>query len=188
MKIIGGKFKGKKLVLPKDKKTRPLKSIVKESIFNLIQHSNKFNVKVENSYILDLFAGSGSFGLECISRDAKIVYFLENYSEALKVLKKNISYLKSSGRSKIIEEDCFDFFDSKKSLIYRFDIIFFDPPYKERRIYNLLKQIELAKIIEKGALIIFHRHKKDLDLVPESFKKIEERTYGISKIIFYILL
>ena len=114
MKIIGGKFKGKKLVLPKDKKTRPLKSIVKESIFNLIQHSNKFNVKVENSYILDLFAGSGSFGLECISRNAKIVYFLENYSEALKVLKKNISYLKSSGRSKIIEEDCFDFFDSKK--------------------------------------------------------------------------
>ena len=94
MRIISGKFKGKKLALPNDKRTRPLKSIVKESIFNLIQHSNKFNVKVKNSYILDLFAGSGSFGLECISRDAKIVYFLENYSEALKVLKKISHILK----------------------------------------------------------------------------------------------
>lgn len=183
MRIIGGKFKGKKLVLPKDKKTRPLKSIVKESIFNLIQHSNKFNVKVENSYILDLFAGSGSFGLECISRNAKIVYFLENYSEALKVLKKNISYLKSSGRSKIIEEDCFDFFDSKKSLIYRFDIIFFDPPYKELKINNLIEKIIKNKFLKPNGIIIIHRHKKDIIELTKKLKILDIRDYGISKII-----
>ena len=76
MRIIGGNFRGKKIKLPEDKKTRPLKDIVKESIFNLIEHSNKFRIEIKDSKILDLFAGSGSFGLECISRGAKEVIFL----------------------------------------------------------------------------------------------------------------
>ena len=70
MRIIGGNFKGKKLFLPDDKNTRPLKDLVKESIFNIIRHSNKININIENSFILDLFSGTGSFGLECISRGA----------------------------------------------------------------------------------------------------------------------
>ena len=77
MRIIGGDYKGKKLVLPNDKKTRPLKDLVKESIFNLIHHSKKINLDIHNSLILDLFSGSGSFGLECISRGAKKVTFVE---------------------------------------------------------------------------------------------------------------
>ena len=75
MRIISGNFKGKKLFLPNDKLTRPLKDVVKESIFNLILHSNKFNLFIENSLILDLFSGTGSFGIECISRKAKKVIF-----------------------------------------------------------------------------------------------------------------
>ncbi len=77
MRIIGGNYKGKKLFLPNDRKTRPLKDLVKESIFNLIQHSNKINLKIENSIVLDLFAGIGSFGIECLSRGAKKVIFLK---------------------------------------------------------------------------------------------------------------
>ena len=64
------------------------KDLVKESIFNLIQHSKKINIEIKNSMILDLFSGSGSFGIECLSRGAKKVIFLENYSEAIKVLEK----------------------------------------------------------------------------------------------------
>ena len=93
MRIISGNFRGKKLFLPDDKLTRPLKDLVKESIFNLIQHSKKINLTVENSLILDLFSGSGSFGIECISRGAKKVIFFENYSEALKILEKNLNLL-----------------------------------------------------------------------------------------------
>ena len=88
MKIIGGIYRGKKITLPEDKKTRPLKDIVKESIFNLIEHSNKFKIEIKNSLVLDLFAGSGSFGLECISRGAKKVVFIENYSKILNILKE----------------------------------------------------------------------------------------------------
>ena len=112
MRIISGKFKGKKLFLPRDKKTRPLKDMVKESIFNLINHSNKINLNLENSNILDLFAGSGSFGLECLSRGAKKVIFFENYSEALKILNKNIELLKINQNYEIIYKDCFNYFNS----------------------------------------------------------------------------
>ena len=90
MRIIAGKFKGKKLFLPKDKNTRPLKDLVKESIFNLLEHSVQIKKKIKDASVLDLFSGSGSFGLECISRESKDVYFFENYSPAIKILKKNI--------------------------------------------------------------------------------------------------
>ena len=73
MRIIAGELKGKKISEPKDKKTRPLKHIVKESIFNTLIHSNKFSVNLKDSYILDLICGVGSFGLEAISRGANFV-------------------------------------------------------------------------------------------------------------------
>ena len=94
MRIISGSFRGKKLLEPKDIKTRPLKDIVKESIFNIIYHSKKFEINFENSNILDLFSGVGSFGIECLSRGAKYVTFVENYDKVLSVLKANLNNLK----------------------------------------------------------------------------------------------
>ena len=84
MRIISGKLKGKKLLLPKDKKTRPLKDLVKVSIFNLLDHSKIMGKKLENSSILDLFSGSGSFGLECLSEDQKMYIFLRITPRQLK--------------------------------------------------------------------------------------------------------
>ena len=67
MRIIGGNFKGKKILDPKDKETRPLKDLTKESIFNIIKHSNKLKINLLSSNVLDLFSGVGSFGIECLS-------------------------------------------------------------------------------------------------------------------------
>ena len=86
MRIISGTLKGKKLFLPLDKKTRPLKDLTKESIFNLIEHSNKLKINISKSKILDAFSGSGSIGFECISRGAVKVTFIENYKPAIKIL------------------------------------------------------------------------------------------------------
>ena len=104
MRIIGGKNKGKKINLPIDKNTRPLRDLVKESIFNLIEHSNKFNASILNSIVLDLFSGTGSFGLECFSRGAKFITFVENYPHVLGILKKNISNMNASSSSEVIEK------------------------------------------------------------------------------------
>ena len=94
MRIISGVYRGKKILQPLDKATRPLKDLTKESIFNIIKHSNKFKIDLEKSNILDLFSGVGSFGLECISRGVKFVTFVENYTEVLPILKKKFKKFK----------------------------------------------------------------------------------------------
>ena len=94
MRIISGLNKGKKLIMPNDKTTRPLKDMAKESIFNVLTHAHYINFHLKGSKVLDLFSGVGSFGLECISRGSKFVFFLENYPPVLEILKKNIINLK----------------------------------------------------------------------------------------------
>ena len=183
MRIIGGKNKGKKIILPVDKNTRPLRDMVKESIFNLIEHSNKFNISVSNSIVLDLFSGSGSFGLECLSRGAKFVTFVENYVHALEILKKNISMTNAMPFSEIIENNCFELINEKKIFSKTFDIIFLDPPYKYKNINVLIEQIIEKKILKKTGIILIHRHKKDDIEITSKLNILDSRKYGISKII-----
>mgnify|MGYP001323967510 CR=1 FL=1 len=184
MRIISGIFKGKKLFLPTDKNTRPLKDLVKESIFNLIKHSNKINININNSVILDLFSGSGSFGIECLSREAKKVFFLENYKEAINILEKNLRLLKDIKNYEIIEDEFFNFFNSNKLIRLKFDIIFIDPPYKEVKINEIIEKIIGTNLLNKDGIIIIHRHKKDVVKLTEKINIFEERLYGISKIFF----
>ncbi len=183
MRIIGGNLKGKKIILPKNKETRPLRDLVKESIFNLIQHSKKIKCSIKDSNILDLFSGSGSFGIECISRNAKKVTFVENYKEAVDILKKNISLIKSEKLTKIIEKDCFNYFESNQNFFEKFDIIFLDPPYKEKKINLIIDIIIEKKILNKNGIFIIHRPKKDDLEISKKIKILDQRNYGISKII-----
>ena len=183
MRVISGDLKGKKISLPDDKKTRPLRDLVKESIFNLIEHSNKFRLKLDNANILDLFSGTGSFGIECISRNAQKVTFVENYDLALKILKKNIKSFGIQDKSEIIEKNCFDFFESKKIFKEKFNLIFMDPPYKEDKINLIVNQIKEREILDKNAILIIHRHKKDNINISDKLNILDERNYGLSKII-----
>ena len=142
MRIISGLFKGKKILQPQNLKTRPLKDLTKESIFNIINHSNKFNVRIDKADILDVFAGVGSFGLECISRGARKVVFIENYKEALFILKKNIINFKLIANCKIVEKNAYEN-NIFKDLREQFDIIFLDPPYKDHK----LDQVKIFMMI-----------------------------------------
>ncbi len=187
MRIISGFFKGKKFLEPNDNKTRPLKDLTKESIFNIIKHSNKFKIDFTNSYILDLFSGVGSFGIECLSRGVKKVIFVENYSGVLPLLKKNLSSLKKIKNYEIIEKNIYNDNVFLK-LNYKFDIIFLDPPYKDRKLENLLDKIKNYKLLNKNGIIILHRHKNEPDFFSSDFKLIEQKIYGISKIIFLYYL
>jgi len=183
MRIISGKFKGKKILEPNDLNTRPLKDLTKESIFNVIKHSNKFKINLENSEILDLFSGTGSFGIECISRGAKFVTFVENYEGILPILKKNLANLKSASNYSIIEKNIFNNLNLKE-FKKQFDIIFLDPPYKEKELNKLLSFLINEKILNQNGIIVIHRHKKQIDSLPNQINILEEKKYGISKILF----
>ena len=183
MRIISGKFRGKKILQPKDKFTRPLKDLTKESIFNIINHSNLIKIKIEGSHILDLFSGVGSFGLECLSHGALSVTFCENYPKALSILKKNISNIASKKKTKIVEKNLFDS-ENLNFLKGSFEIIFLDPPYKEKRLNDLLDKIINLNLLSKNGIFIIHKHKKEKDEFPKKFNIFKKKTYGISKIIF----
>jgi 16S rRNA (guanine966-N2)-methyltransferase len=183
MRIISGISRGKKIQEPKDLNTRPLKDLTKESIFNILTHSNKFNIKLENSHVLDLFSGVGSFGLECLSRGSKKVIFVENYNNVLPVLRKNILNLRYQSNSMVMENDIINNFIFKK-FENKFDIIFMDPPYREKKLAHILNKINESKVLYNDGIIIIHRHKKEKDEFPEKFNIIEEKTYGISRVIF----
>ena len=185
MRIISGKSKGKKVFDPKDINTRPLKDLTKESIFNIIIHSSKFNLVLENSNVLDLFSGVGSFGLECLSRGSKNVTFVENYNNVLPILKKNILNLGYQDNAIVIEKNILNQLNFK-NFDGKFDIIFMDPPYKEKDLNKVIIDIIDAKIINDKGIAIIHRHKKEGDKFPKEFQIIEEKTYGISRVLFGI--
>tara|TARA_A100000164_G_scaffold368503_1_gene391810 strand:+ start:366 stop:929 length:564 start_codon:yes stop_codon:yes gene_type:complete len=183
MRVISGNFKGKRILEPKDIKTRPLKDLTKESIFNIIKHSNKFKLSIENSVVLDLFSGVGSFGLECISRGAKHVTFVENYEGVLPILKKNLINTSDRESYEIIEKNIIDGITFKEKT-RKFDIIFLDPPFKDKNLRKILLNIFNEKITFKNTIFIIHRHKKEKDQYPENFKILDEKSYGISKVVF----
>ena len=183
MRIISGFFKGKKILEPKDIKTRPLKDLTKESIFNIIIHSKKFKINLENSIILDLFSGVGSFGIECLSRNVKKVIFVENYNGVLPVLKRNLENLNLNEKFSVLEYDIYENHILSK-LGNKFDIIFLDPPYKDKNLDKLLIEIDNQKILNENGIIIIHRHKNQQDVIPNVFQVIEQKKYGVSKITF----
>ena len=187
MRVISGKLKGKLIHNPTDKTTRPLKDIVRESIFNILEHSNNEKIKFNNNTILDLFSGSGSFGIECLSRGVKKVYFFENYKPSLNILEKNIKDLELSKISIIKKIDAYKI--SKDNLENeKINLIYLDPPFKDKNINEILKRFKDFKIAQESTLIVLHRNKKLKEDFIKDFKILREKTYGLSKIIFGKLL
>ena len=184
MRIISGKLKGSTLYINKNKDTRPLKDLVRESIFNLLKHSKKISFNFEKSYILDLYSGTGSFGLECLSRQAGKVFFVENNENAIKILQKNIKKLKLELKTELYVNDVFYIISKKNIFKKKFDLIFFDPPFKNKNISRLIEIIFYKNLLKKEGIIIIHRNKNSNDNLPNFLELIEERIYGKSKIIF----
>ena len=184
MRIIGGSFKGIKIFEAFDKNTRPLKDLVKESILNILEYSKDSKINLNNSLVLDLFSGTGSFGLECISRGAAKVYFFENYDQSIEILHKNIKKLKCEKKAIVLNENAFNFFENEALKNEKLDLIFLDPPYKEENIKIILENIVKLKLLKKSGLIVLHRHKKSKDNIDNKFNIKRSVKYGISKIIF----
>ena len=183
MRVIGGNLRGKEILNPTDKSTRPLKDMVRESIFNIIEHSKNEYVELNNAKILDLFSGTGSFGIECLSRGAEKEICFENYKNSTRILKKNLDLLNLKKYSKIIEKDAYNISQSQHSLL-KFDLIFLDPPFKDNKLNQIIEKIKKMKISSKDTLIVIHRNKKISENITKDIIITKEKNYGLSKIIF----
>ncbi len=184
MRIISGTLKGRPIKFLKNTNTRPLKNSVRESIFNILSHSKKIKVNISNSEILDLYSGIGSFGIECVSRGAKKVTFIEQDFLATKSLKENLIKLSIINFTKVyfcrIEEIL------SKNIFDKFDVIFLDPPFKDSSFLDNLKTIKNKKLCNNKHILIIHRENKSKDNFNELLKIIDIKIYGRSKIIFAV--
>ena len=181
MRIISGTLKGKSINFLKNKNTRPLKDSVKESIFNILNHSNLIKTDIQNSNILDLYSGVGSFGIESLSRNAKKVTFIEKDINASNILKENLIKLSIFQKSKI-------FTDKIENVLSRleekFNIFFLDPPFADENYFLNLELIKNRKLFEENHIVIIHREKKSKENFGNILHIIETKQYGRSKIFF----
>jgi 16S rRNA (guanine966-N2)-methyltransferase len=183
MRIISGFLKGKKIDFLKSATTRPLRDFVKESFFNIIKHSSQIDTSILNSNVLDLYSGIGSFGLECVSRGAKKITFVENDSKALSVLKKNILQLKIDKKCNVFETKIISFLNRLRK-DDKYEIIFLDPPFSENFFIKELEIIKSSHIYNKNHVIIIHRQNNCDEDLSKIINITMIKKYGRSKIIF----
>jgi len=149
MRIIAGESRGRKIKVPKG--IRPTQDRVRESIFNILGD------RVVNKTILDLFAGSGSFGLEAISRGAREATFVEINPKVIEILRENIDTLGCTGRSKVIQADAIKTIKNLESDVQHPDIIFADPPYNKGFVDKVLGIIKA----KDSFLLLILEHSKE---------------------------
>ncbi|MDA7715675.1 16S rRNA (guanine(966)-N(2))-methyltransferase RsmD [Pelagibacteraceae bacterium] len=182
MRIISGTLKGKSINFLKNSDTRPLRDSVRESIFNILKHSNLIKINVENSNILDLYSGIGSFGIEALSRDAKRVTFVEKDINASNILRDNLIKLSLINKTRVFTEKIEHTLIDK--LKEKFNIFFLDPPFVDINYSQNLELIKKNKIFQKDHIVIIHRERKSKDSLGDLLEIIEIKKYGKSKIIF----
>lgn len=171
MRIISGKYKGKKLNGFNIEGTRPTMDRVKESLFGMIQ------TYIPDSIVLDLFAGSGALGLEAVSNGAKECYLIDNNIEAIKTIKENSQNFEE--QLNIIHIDYKKFL---KTTDKKFDIIFLDPPYKEKQLDTSLRIIEERGLLNENGIVICEY---EIGEPHTTLELIKEKSYGPKKIKIY---
>lgn len=174
MRVISGNLKSRLLKGLKLKNTRPTMDKVKESVFAMLQND------IKDSIFLDLFSGSGSIGIEALSNNASMCYFIDNDLDAIKTIKENIENLNLESKSLVLK------LDYKKALLYfysnniKFDIIYLDPPYNKDYIQNSVNLIEKYNLL-KNKLIC----ELESETIITKYKLINQKKYNTKKIHIY---
>lgn len=182
MRIIGGKHRGTKLYTLEGVDTRPTLDRVKEPLFSILQF------EVQESTVLDLFAGSGALGLEAVSRGAKKAVLCDKSREAIHIIGKNVEKLRLNSEVQLLPVDYLAALEILKREKQQFDIVFLDPPYATDFAQKASQKIvEFDLLKENGRMIIETDRKKEVLQDIEQLKVLaidDERKYGRVELIF----
>ena len=183
MRVISGKFKKKKILLPDPKITRPLRDYVKESLFNLLTHTKLLNFKFEKSIVLDIFSGSGSFGIECLSRGSEKAIFIERNKDTLSILNKNIKNFLLSAQCNVIFDD-FLKINLNEVLKENVNLIFLDPPFECTILKEIFDKLRECHDQLSECLIMIHYEKNNDFKFDDYLDIVVKKNYGRSIIAF----
>ena len=190
MRIIRGKARGTKINTIDEVTTRPTLDRVRESLFNIIQNY------VSNTYVLDIFAGSGALGIEALSRGAKHAVFCDINKDAVKIINENLMKTRLKENAIVYNMNYKKMIEKLSKNDFKFDIVFVDPPYKENLAVNSVKLIIQNNLLNENGIIIIETDEKERDLKElqelnkidnenlQKIKIIDERKYGRANLIF----
>ena len=185
MRIIGGKYKGLKLLTPDGNKIRPTSDRLKESLFSIIS-SNKYKIKIDSCNVLDICSGTGSLGIEAFSRGAISVYFIDIDYRSISLIHKNISKLNIDNKFKIkiIKDEATK---ALKNINKIFQIVLIDPPYNTNIIEKCLSNLKELNLINQDSYI-FAESSKAENFKYNGYQILDIKVYGNSKLTIFKLL
>lgn len=176
MRVISGLYKGKNIDGFDIEGTRPTQDRVKESLFGSIQDY------IEDSIVLDLFAGSGNLGIEALSNYAKECYFVDNNKIAINTIKSNLNKIGIS--SNVLNKDFKEALEYFKDNNIRFDLVFLDPPYKDDYIDYIVEYLLNNNLLNDNAIIV-SEFENNIKMDYEELKIKKEKKFGYKKIVIF---
>lgn len=180
MRVTAGKYRGRKLFVPRGHLIRPTSDMVRESIFNIL------GAKVSNSRVLDLFAGTGALGLEALSRGAREAVFADKRNTSLAAVNRNIQALSLTGQCRVLKIDLKRGLGRLKNEAEPFELIFMDPPYTANVVGKILDQLAESRLAAPQAQAVAeHDSKLDLTGSLEHWILTQQRRYGQTTISFF---
>lgn len=180
IRVISGIYKGKRLKKVRSPLVRPIPDKLKEALFNIIQD------KVKNCIFLDGFAGTGSVGIEALSRGAKNAIFIDEYYPATKVIKINLEKCEALHKAQVIRKEFNRAVIQLSKEGAKFDLIFLDPPYKLLEERNPLKVVKKREILKPNGITILRHHYKT-KFEPKYFDLKRRVTIGDDSLSFYVM-
>lgn len=185
MRIVGGQFRGRSIIVPKSDETRPTMDRTREAVFNSLENAPWAKGEdgtsiLRGATVLDVFAGSGAYGIEALSRGAEYVTFFEHSAEAIKAIDDNVIKLDVKEKTKTMRGNVLTVPAARYQLPH---VAFFDPPYGKDLITQSIKALKKRGWLSSKTLLVIETESKKSDELPNSFEILSERTYGRSKVV-----
>ena len=178
IRVIGGKYRGKRLKRVASAEVRPMQDKLKESLMSILQS------RVRNAHCLDGFAGTGSVGIEALSRGASSVVFVDSFRPSIDIIKANLQKCGAEAQARVIHKEFNRAVIQLAKENMMFDLIFLDPPYRMLEERNPLKVIHKREVLrDKGTVVLRHHFKTDFK--SKYFKKTREIRMGDDRILFF---
>jgi 16S rRNA (guanine966-N2)-methyltransferase len=182
MRVVGGKFGGTTLAVPKGRGTRPTSDRTREALFSIL--SSRPEAQLDGARILDLFAGTGALGLEALSRGGSFCLFVETEAGPRGTIRSNCEACHALGLSKIYRRDATRLGPRPASAGPVFDIVFADPPYGKQMGEAALAALRDGDWVRAGGLVIVEEDKRAGFVAPQGYREKDRRTYGDTQLVF----
>lgn len=186
LRIVGGHHRGRKLAAPEGRDVRPTSERTREALFNLLAHRDLHGngrPVLRDARVLDLFCGTGALGLEALSRGAGFATFLDKDERSLKVARQNIRACREEAKTEIVAADAAALAGRARPRGAPFDLVVMDPPYRSDAGDAALAALAQSGWLAPSAVIGVEVHKRTDLTLPEGYTILDERRYGIAKIV-----